>query len=212
MIKAVIFDLDGVLTDTAVHHYHSWKAIAARFDYELSVHDNEQLKGVSRAKSLDLILQWAGKEIDQEEKNRLLHLKNEHYLQLIESLDQRDILPGVVSFLDNLEQSNCALAVGSSSKNARFILDKLGLKDRFQAIIDGNGVKKTKPDPEVFLNAAIELGLNPSECVVVEDAPSGIIAAKTAGMFCIGVGLEPLEADLLVPTLEGLTYSDLPKN
>ena len=161
MIEAVIFDLDGVLTDTAVYHYQSWKAVAAKFNYDLTEHDNEKLKGVSRADSLKLILQWASVTLPQEEIPLLLQEKNDHYLLLINELGQKDILPGVLDFLALLESKNCAKAVGSSSKNAPFILEKLGLAPRFAAVIDGNGVKNTKPDPEVFLNAAQKLGVNP---------------------------------------------------
>ncbi len=220
MIKAVIFDLDGVLTDTAVHHYQSWKAIAAKFNYELTEEDNEKLKGVSRADSLSLILNWAtaqqGKNyllwdasVSKAEFSDLLIEKNNHYLSLIKELGEKDILPGVIGFLELLSQNGCAIAVGSSSKNARFILEKLGLLSHFAAIIDGNAVKNTKPDPEVFLLAAKELGVDPKSCLVIEDAPSGIQAAKKAGMKCIGVGHEPLDADLQVDTLIGLTWSQI---
>ena len=135
--------------------------------------------------------------------------KNEHYLKLINELSEKDILPGVIDFLELLSQNNCALAVGSSSKNARFILDKLGLTSKFSAIIDGNGVKNTKPDPEVFLNAAAELKVNPKNCLVIEDAPSGIKAAKAAGMKVIGIGKDLLEADCCLPNLEGITWSQI---
>ncbi len=220
MIEAVIFDLDGVLTDTAVYHYQSWKAIAAKFNYDLTEEDNEKLKGVSRADSLTLILKWAtardeksyllwDASISNSQISDLLIEKNEHYLKLINELSEKDILPGVMDFLELLSQNNCALAVGSSSKNARFILDKLGLISKFSAIIDGNGVKNTKPDPEVFLNAAAELKVNPKNCLVIEDAPSGIKAAKAAGMKVIGIGKDLLEADYCLPNLEGITWSQI---
>lgn len=209
MIKAVIFDLDGVLTDTAVYHYQSWKAVAAKFSYNLTEHDNEKLKGVSRAGSLNLILQWASVALPQEEIPQLLQEKNNHYLLLINDLGQKDILPGVLDFLTLLESQNCAKAVGSSSKNAPFILEKLGLAPRFAAVIDGNGVKNTKPDPEVFLNAAQKLGVNPEQCLVVEDAPSGIQAAKAAGMKVVGIGYDLEQADLCVSSLVGLGWDQI---
>jgi beta-phosphoglucomutase len=209
MIKAVIFDLDGVLTDTAVYHYQSWKAIAAKFEYDLSELDNEKLKGVSRAESLRLIMQWASVSLPQEEIPQLLQEKNDHYLLLINELGQNDILQGVLDFLTLLESHNCAMAVGSSSKNAPFILEKLGLASRFAAVIDGNGVKNTKPDPEVFLNAAHQLQVLPENCLVVEDAPSGIQAAKAAGMKVVGVGHDLAEADLCVSSLVGLGWDQI---
>ena len=209
MIEAVIFDLDGVLTDTAVYHYQSWKGVAAKFNYDLTEHDNEKLKGVSRADSLKLILQWASVTLPQEEIPQLLQEKNDHYLLLINELGQKDILPGVLDFLALLESKNCAKAVGSSSKNAPFILEKLGLAPRFAAVIDGNGVKNTKPDPEVFLNAAQKLGVNPERCLVVEDAPSGIQAAKAAGMNVVGIGYDLEQADLCVPSLVGLGWDQI---
>jgi len=209
MIKAVIFDLDGVLTDTAVYHYQSWKAIAAKFEYDLSELDNEKLKGVSRAESLRLIMQWASVSLPQEEIPQLLQEKNDHYLLLINELGQNDILPGVLDFLTLLDSHNCAMGVGSSSKNAPFILEKLGLASRFAAVIDGNGVKNTKPDPEVFLNAAQQLQVLPENCLVIEDAPSGIQAAKAAGMKVVGVGHDLNEADLCVSSLVGLGWDQI---
>lgn len=209
MIKAVIFDLDGVLTDTAVYHYQSWKAIATKFNYDLTEHDNEKLKGVSRADSLQLILQWASVTLPQEELPQLLQEKNNHYLLLINELGQKDILPGVLDFLALLESEHCAKAVGSSSKNAIFILDKLGLSPRFSVVIDGNGVKNTKPDPEVFLNAARQLPVLPENCLVIEDAPSGIKAAKAAGIKVIGVGHNLTEANLCVSSLVGLSWEQI---
>lgn len=209
MIKAVIFDLDGVLTDTAVYHYQSWKAIASNFNYDLSEHDNEKLKGVSRADSLRYIIEWASASVSSDQIPALLKEKNDHYLRLINDLSQSDILPGVLDFLNLLESNQCIKAVGSSSKNAPFILEKLGLAHRFAAVIDGNGVKNTKPDPEVFLNAAEKLEVNPVNCLVVEDAPSGIQAAKAAGMKVIGVGLDLQGADLCVSTLTGLTWDQI---
>jgi beta-phosphoglucomutase len=187
MIQGVIFDLDGVLTDTAVYHYQSWKQIASSFNFELTEKHNEQLKGVSRSESLDHILSWAGITLDPEMKNRLLVEKNGLYLDLIQSLSSRDILPGVTDFLHHLIGQGVKTAVGSSSKNANFILSKIGLMPFFEVVVDGTMVKQTKPDPEVFLLAAASLGLNPESCLVVEDAEAGVEAAKSAGMKVLGI-------------------------
>jgi beta-phosphoglucomutase len=187
MIRGVIFDLDGVLTDTAIYHYQSWRRIAADADFDLTEEHNEQLKGVSRAESLNLILGWANTLKTEEEKQKMLVQKNDHYLSLIESLSEKDILPGVVEFLNNIKSDGIKTAVGSSSKNAHFILNKLRLIDSFDAVVDGNMVQKTKPDPEVFTLAAQLLGLGEHECMVVEDAEAGVMAAKAAGMKVLGI-------------------------
>jgi len=203
MIQGVIFDLDGVLTDTAVYHYQSWRNIASGVGFDLTESHNEQLKGVSRAESLDIILNWAGAERSVEEKALLLTEKNNHYLTLIASLSTADILPGVVDFLSNIRSGGLKTAVGSSSKNAVFILDKLQLTGYFDAIVDGNMVKQTKPDPEVFVNAAQLLGLPTQNCLVIEDADAGVTAARAAGMFVLRInGHGQLQdADLCVENL-----------
>jgi beta-phosphoglucomutase len=187
MIRGVIFDLDGVLTDTAIYHYQSWSRIAKEINFDLTEELNEQLKGVSRTESLDRILSWAHTVKSAEEKQQLLIQKNEHYLALIESLSEKDILPGVVGFLDDIRRGGIKTAVGSSSKNAHLILKKLRLIDSFDAVVDGNMVKQTKPDPEVFTLAAELLGLQQRECMVVEDAEAGVLAAKAAGMKVLGI-------------------------
>lgn len=211
MIKGVLFDLDGVLTDTAKYHFESWKLIAQDLGYNLSIEDNEKLKGVSRADSLDLIARWASASISSDQKTKFLLKKNEHYLTLIKGLSEEDILPGVVSFLDLLDEHNCLKGVGSSSKNAPVILERIGLKHRFGVVIDGNQVSKTKPDPEVFLKGSKELGVAPADCLVVEDAPSGVTAAKSAGMKVLGIGssVNLVNADKTVNTLEGISWEDI---
>jgi beta-phosphoglucomutase len=208
-VKAVIFDLDGVITDTAVYHFKSWSDIAKKFGYTLKEEDNEHLKGVSRSESLDLILKWCGKSLSESQKSQLLIEKNDQYLKRISGLSTEDILPGVISFLDHLDSLNIQKAIGSSSKNAIPILEKLGLLERFDIIIDGNQVTKTKPDPEVFLKAAAALQVAPPYCLVVEDAPAGIQAAVDAGMKCVGIGHHDLLADVVLPSLEGFTIETL---
>ena len=208
-IQAVIFDLDGVITDTAVYHYESWFKIGQKFGYELTLEDNEKLKGVSRSESLELILKWSGQTLNPQDKEALLVEKNQHYLELIARLSASDILPGVIDFLDDLDLNSCLKAVGSSSKNAISILDKLGLINRFNTIIDGNQVNFTKPDPEVFIKASESLKVSPQSCLVIEDALAGIKAAKSAGMKCIGIGHDLKEADLILPDLIGLKFTTL---
>jgi beta-phosphoglucomutase len=213
MIEGIIFDLDGVITDTAIHHYHSWKKIAAGFGLELSHAMNEQLKGVSRKESLDKIAGWANVSLTEQEKVQLLEEKNTHYLQLIAGLSATDILPGITDFLEGMKSQGLRAAVGSSSKNAIFILEKLHLLNDFQEIVDGNMVKNTKPDPEVFLNAAQLLGLTPQQCVVIEDAPAGVIAGKRAGMKVVGIGSPRMlpEANICLDTLEDVSVRSLLK-
>ena len=214
MIRGVIFDLDGVITDTAIYHYQSWRKIAALFDFDLTETHNEQLKGVSRAESLDIILNWASASCTAAEKTQLLTEKNNHYLTLIESLSTSDILPGVVNFLEIIRSEGLKTAVGSSSKNASFILDKLTLTHHFDAIVDGNMVKQTKPDPEVFVNAAALLAINPNECLVIEDAEAGVAAAKAAGMQVLGIDAhgQLQDSDLSVENLVGLDVAFLNKH
>jgi beta-phosphoglucomutase len=188
MWKAVIFDLDGVITDTAGHHYEAWRETAAGLGYELSRETNELLKGVSRRESLDIIARKAGVELTEDKIQKLLDAKNTRYLELISHLSPADILPGVVPFLDYLDRKGIASAIGSSSKNARFILERIGLTQRFKAISDGTRIRETKPHPEVFLLAAQDLGIPPKECLVVEDAAAGVEAGRRAGMRVLGIG------------------------
>ncbi|MEE4197554.1 MAG: beta-phosphoglucomutase [Bacteroidales bacterium] len=204
-IKAVIFDLDGVIVDTAVFHYQAWKRLAREMGFDLTEAQNEQLKGISRMESLDILLGIGNiGPLAEEEKQRLATSKNEWYRENILKMTPRDILPGVQDFLESLKKANYRIAIGSSSKNAGTILERIGMKDTFDAVIDGTRISKSKPDPEVFLKGARELDIPPEQCVVFEDAESGIEAAKNAGMKTIGVGNpENLpEADLVIPGLE----------
>ncbi|MNE02699.1 beta-phosphoglucomutase [Sphingobacterium sp. GVS05A] len=192
-VKAVIFDLDGVLVDTAIYHFQAWHRLATSLGYSFSVADNEQLKGVSRVESLELILKWAGLEKSEQEKEQLLVQKNQWYLALIEQLNPEQLLPGSLDLLNKLREKHILIALGSASKNALNILQKTGIVDYFDALIDGNVVSASKPDPEVFLKGAAALGVAPPYCLVLEDAQAGIDAAKAANMQVIGVG----EADNL---------------
>lgn len=207
MIKACIFDLDGVIVDTAKYHFTAWRRMANSLGFDFSEEENEQLKGVSRMGSLNLILQWGGVTRTEEEKQVLATQKNEWYLELIQQMDEREILPGIVPLLDELAARNIGVALGSASKNAPTILDKVGLSPRFQAILDGNNVEKGKPDPEVFLKGAQALGVSPNECIVFEDAEKGIEAALRGGFHAIGIG-EPgqlAKAHWVTSSFDGIT-------
>ena len=184
----VIFDLDGVIVDTAKHHFVAWQQLAQSQGWSFTLEDNEQLKGVSRVRSLELILQWNKAQISPELFEQLLKEKNERYLNLIRDMDPSERLPDVQRVLQVFRDSGCGIALGSASKNARPILDKIELTPYFDVIVDGTNVSKAKPDPEVFLQAANQLGIAPEDCVVFEDAVAGIQAAKAAGMRAFGIG------------------------
>ena len=202
-VKAVIFDLDGVLVDTAIYHFQAWHRLAEDLGYSFSIVDNEQLKGVSRIESLELILKWAGVEKSEAEKANLLVLKNQWYLELIEQLNPDHLLSGSLELLKRLQQKGIKIGLGSASKNAMGILEKTGIIPYFDALIDGNVVQLSKPNPQVFLKGAEVLEIAPAHCLVLEDAQAGIDAARAAGMQVIGIGLEEhlMGADLVVADL-----------
>ncbi|MGJ1437981.1 beta-phosphoglucomutase [Sphingobacterium siyangense] len=202
-VKAVIFDLDGVLVDTAIYHFQAWHRLAEDLGYSFSIVDNEQLKGVSRIESLELILKWAGVEKSEAEKADLLVLKNQWYLELIEQLSPDHLLSGSLELLKKLQEKGIKIGLGSASKNAMGILEKTGIIPYFDALIDGNVVQLSKPNPEVFLKGAEVLEIAPAHCLVLEDAQAGIDAARAAGMQVIGIGLEEhlRGADLVVADL-----------
>jgi len=187
-IKGFIFDLDGVLVDTAKYHYLAWKKFASMFNYDFTEEENEEFKGVSRKRCLDILLAKVGVEATQEQIDQWLIQKNEDYLNYISSMDASEVLPGVKAFLDILKANQIPMAVGSASKNAIPILEKLGLLSYFVEVVDGNKVSKAKPDPEVFLLAAQSLGVANDQTVVFEDAIAGIQAANAAQMISIGIG------------------------
>ena len=186
--KAFIFDLDGVIVDTAKYHFLAWKKIANQLGINFTEEHNELLKGVSRIRSLDIILELGKKEATQEEKNMWLKQKNEDYLSQLIDMDDREILPGVFEVLKFLKDNNQPIALGSASKNARPILEKTGILSYFDVIVDGNDVTNAKPDPEVFLIAAKLLNVKPENAVVFEDSVAGIQAANIANMISIGIG------------------------
>lgn len=187
-MKGFIFDLDGVIVDTAKYHYLAWKHLADELGIRFTEADNERFKGVSRKRCLEILLEMGGMEVSEEQFNRWLHEKNEDYLSHISKMDASEILPDVPKVLDYLRERDIPMALGSASKNARPILEKVGLVSYFNTIVDGNEVVKAKPDPQVFLIASERLGVSPEACVVFEDALAGIEAANAAGMRSIGIG------------------------
>jgi beta-phosphoglucomutase len=188
MPMGFIFDLDGVIVDTAHFHYRAWKQIASQLGFELTLEHNESLKGVSRVASLQKIAEWAQVSLSQAESERLMHQKNEEYLGYVSQMSSQDILPGVKDFFEQLPSLGIKTALGSASKNATTILQKVGMLDCFDAIVDGTAVTLAKPDPAVFLLAAERIQASPQDCVVFEDSMAGIEAAYRAGMYSVGVG------------------------
>ncbi|WP_128543571.1 beta-phosphoglucomutase [Larkinella soli] len=210
-IQGFLFDLDGVIVDTAIFHYQAWRRLANSLGFDLSEEFNETLKGVSRTESLDRILAHGGLTLPETRKTELATQKNNWYLELVSRMTPADILPGVTAFFSQVEAAGIRTGLGSVSKNARLILDQIGMMDAFDVIIDGTKIAKGKPDPEVFLKGAAELGLSPSQCVVFEDAVAGIEAARRGGMPTVGIGSPAVltDADLVIPSLERLTIADV---
>lgn len=186
--KGFIFDLDGVIVDTAKYHYLAWRELANSIGLDFTEVQNEQLKGVSRVRSLEKILAWGQKSISEEEFLELMTRKNTDYLNYIEKMDKEEILQDVPRVLDYLIAQKQPISLGSASKNARVILEKVNLIDKFDAIVDGNDVSKAKPNPEVFFNAAKSLNIKAEDCIVFEDSVAGVQAANKANMISIGIG------------------------
>jgi len=189
-IKGCIFDLDGVIVDTAKYHYLAWKKLATMLNIDFTEEDNERLKGVSRMASLDIILEIGNRVYDEKTKEEYASLKNKWYLDYINRMMPDEILPGSLEFISELKFSGIKVALGSASRNTPLILERLGIGSLFDSIADGNVVSKAKPDPEVFLTAAKMIGVPPEECIVFEDAVAGVEAALKAGMGCVGIGSE----------------------
>lgn len=204
MIRGFLFDLDGVLVDTAHYHFKAWQRMAAELGIHFGEAENEQLKGVSRAESLRRILEWGGVSLTDAEKQHWMTLKNDWYLELVAGMPADDYLPGAHEFLVASRTAGIKVALGSASKNAPLILERLGWIPLFDALVDGNVVTASKPDPEVFLEGARRLGLQPEECVVFEDSEAGVEAAHRGGMKVVGIG-QGLDADLLATGLDQLT-------
>lgn len=210
-IKGCIFDLDGVVVDTAKYHYLAWKRLANELGFDFTEEQNERLKGVSRVRSLEILLEIGNKSASQEQKDEYAAKKNGWYLEYITKMTPDEILPGVMDFFAELKQAGIKCALGSASKNAVTILKQINMLDEFDAIVDGNAVSKAKPDPEVFLKGAEGLSLKPEDCVVFEDAEAGVEAAKNANMLCIGIGSADVlgKADEVVADLQGFTLAKL---
>jgi beta-phosphoglucomutase len=188
MIKAVIFDLDGVIVSTDEFHYQGWQKLADEEGIYFDRKINERLRGVSRLESLEIILEKAGRNYSREEKAEMAERKNNTYRDLLRTLTPDDVFPGVRKMLKELKNKGLKIAIGSSSKNTPVILQKIGMERTFDAVSDGNQIKRSKPDPEVFLLAASKLQIPPEQCLVVEDADAGVEAAINAGMKCLAVG------------------------
>jgi beta-phosphoglucomutase len=188
MIHAVIFDLDGVIVDTARYHFIAWKKLANELGIDFGEHENEQLKGVSRMRSLEIILELGNLRLSNEEMERLADKKNRWFVDYINAIKPQEIFPGVIDLLQDIRSSGLKIALASSSRNADTVLTLLNIKSYFDAIVDGTMITHTKPDPEIFLLAAGKLAIQPAQCLVFEDAEAGVEAAIAAGMKCVGVG------------------------
>lgn len=210
-IKACIFDLDGVIVDTAVYHYQAWRRLANQLGFDFTEAQNEELKGISRIESLKIILNWGGMDLPEAEMEQLANQKNEWYVAMINEMTPKEILPGAKEFLALVREKGYLTALGSASKNSATILQRIGLIDQFDALVDGNKVSKSKPNPEVFLVGAEELAVAPSECVVFEDAIAGVQAAKAANMKAVGIGSASIltMADVVVSGLHEMTIDKL---
>lgn len=195
IIKGFIFDLDGVLVDTAKYHYQAWRRMANELGFDFSEKENEELKGVGRRDSIEKILGWGKITLTEAEKNKLMDQKNDWYQDLIKSMDPDSALPGVRDFLESARDMSLTLALASSSKNAPKILELTDLTEFFTTVVDGTQITNSKPDPEIFLTAASRLKLNPSELVVFEDAQAGVEAALGGGFRTVGIGNKKSLAD-----------------
>lgn len=211
LFKACLFDLDGVIVDTAVYHYKAWKQLANELGFDFTEEQNEHLKGINRIKSLQLILGWGGLQKSDAEIQTLATRKNGWYVEMINSMKPDEILPGSRELLVALQAAGIKIALGSASKNSSIILNKTGLADLFDAIVDGNVVSASKPDPQVFLKGAELLNVAPADCIVFEDAVSGVQAGKAGGMKVVGIGNKDVlkYADLVVSGLDEITIEKL---
>lgn len=210
-LKGCLFDMDGVIVDSAAHHFVAWKRLADELSIPFTEQDNHALKGLSRVDSLEHILRMGHLQLDEKTKLKLMAKKNAWYLDLIKGMRAKDILPGARELIEELVAEGIKVGLGSSSRNAQMILDNVGLTPLFDTVVDGNHITLSKPDPEVFLKGTQALGLDPRQVVVFEDAESGVKAAKTGGFFAVGVGSEEQlgQADVVVSSMKEVTLRDL---
>ncbi len=208
-MKAFLFDLDGVLVDTANYHYLAWKQVCDALGIEFNEIDNEKLKGIDRRNSLRILLRIGNKELSESEFESWLVKKNESYLEMIEKLDRDALFPGVISLFEKLKEKDIKIGLGSASKNAKLILHRLKITDYFDCIVDGNMTTQGKPDPQVFLLNASRLGLQVEDCAVLEDSKAGIDAAITANMKAIGIGSDQSikHADVVYQDIESINLN-----
>ena len=213
-IKGYIFDLDGVIVDTAKYHYNSWRRLANKLGFDITEEQNENLKGVSRKESLEYILSIGELSFPDKEKMKLTELKNSWYVESISHMNDSELLPGALNLLKEIEDKNLGISLGSASKNSERILKSTGIFDMFDAIIDGTKTTESKPHPQVFLMGAEALNLKPEECVVFEDSINGVKAANTGGFISIGVGKADTlkHADFVLPDLEDCTVEKIEKH
>jgi beta-phosphoglucomutase len=211
LIKACIFDLDGVIVDTAHYHFLAWKRLADELGIAFNAADNERLKGVSRMDSLNILLQIGAMTLNRSTKEQLADKKNTWFVEYIENMSPDEIFPGVKRLLKKLRSAGIKIAIASSSKNAKRVVELLKIKDDFDTIIDGNMIVNTKPDPEIFLLAASKIRIDPKDCVVFEDAEAGVEAALAAGMKCVGIGSvnQLNKANKIVMRIADFQYEDL---
>jgi beta-phosphoglucomutase len=210
-IQGFIFDLDGVLTDTAEYHYRGWKRLAEEYRIPFTREENEDLRGIPRRESLLLILK--DRLFSEEQMLEMMERKNRYYLEFIREITPRDLLPGARELLQEIRAGGLKSAVGSASKNAPEVVERLGIGDLLDAVAHGGSVERQKPAPDLFLHAAAQLGLRPAECVVVEDAAAGIEAARAGGFRSLGLGPQARvgRADVVLPSLSGAHLVDLLK-
>lgn len=211
MIKACIFDLDGVIVDTARYHYLAWKRLAKEIGVDLTLEDNERLKGVSRMRSMEIILEIGGISISEHEKESLANKKNTWFVDYVERMAPEEIFPGVKAMIHKMRELGIKLALASSSKNAKTVIQLLHIQNEFDSVVDGTMITHTKPHPEIFLLAASKLGIEPENCLVFEDAEAGVEAALAAGMKCVGVGSPEMlkAANRIVSTTSEFPLSEL---
>lgn len=210
-LKAIIFDLDGVLVNTSRYHYLAWKRLANELGFDLSEKQNEQLKGISRQASLNILLSIGHLSMSDIARRRLAERKNVWFNEFIQAMTPDELFSGVRPLITQLRQHGLRISLASSSKNARTVLQQLAIEDLFEVVVDGHMIIQTKPAPEIFLLAARLLTLSPEECLVVEDAVSGVQAARAAGMSCIGIGQPDTlrKADVVVGQVSDLTVQNI---